>query len=151
MNKNGKPAGYLTFTLHSHLPYVVNHGTWPHGMEWLHEAAAETYLPLLRALKRLEKLNAKKNECKENEDKEMDERDNADDGEIDLENESDDEKENESDEDEKENEDDKEEKSNSKDHFKEMKNAHLKNSGAIVLETSMSKLQRGQSRYGSAR
>ncbi len=50
-----KTAGFLTFTLHSHLPYVVNHGTWPHGMEWLHEAAAETYLPLLRVLGRLEK------------------------------------------------------------------------------------------------
>ena len=48
------PAGFLTFTLHAHLPYVVNHGTWPHGMEWLHEAAAETYLPLLRVLKNLE-------------------------------------------------------------------------------------------------
>ncbi len=50
-----KPSGFLTFTLHAHLPYVVNHGTWPHGMEWLHEAAAETYLPLLRVLGRLEK------------------------------------------------------------------------------------------------
>ncbi len=50
-----KPNGFLTFTLHAHLPYVVNHGTWPHGMEWLHEAAAETYLPLLRVLGRLEK------------------------------------------------------------------------------------------------
>lgn len=50
-----KPKGFLTFTLHAHLPYVVNHGTWPHGMEWLHEAAAETYLPLLRVLGRLEK------------------------------------------------------------------------------------------------
>ena len=49
------PAGFLTFTLHAHLPYVVNHGTWPHGMEWLHEAAAETYLPLLRVLARLER------------------------------------------------------------------------------------------------
>jgi 1,4-alpha-glucan branching enzyme len=49
------PAGFLTFTLHAHLPYVVNHGTWPHGMEWLHEAAAETYLPLLRVLKNLER------------------------------------------------------------------------------------------------
>ena len=47
------PTGYLTFTLHAHLPYVVNHGTWPHGIEWLHEAAAETYLPLLRVLDRL--------------------------------------------------------------------------------------------------
>ncbi len=49
------PKGFLTFTLHAHLPYVVNHGTWPHGMEWLHEAAAETYLPLLRMLSNLER------------------------------------------------------------------------------------------------
>ena len=49
------PAGFLTFTLHAHLPYVVNHGTWPHGMEWLHEAAAETYLPLLRMFRNLER------------------------------------------------------------------------------------------------
>lgn len=34
---------------------MVNHGSWPHGIEWLHEAAAETYLPLLRALDRLER------------------------------------------------------------------------------------------------
>lgn len=47
------PGGYLTFTLHSHLPYVVNHGTWPHGMDWLHEATAETYLPLLRVFDEL--------------------------------------------------------------------------------------------------
>lgn len=50
-----KPVGFLSFTLHAHLPYVVNHGTWPHGMEWLLEAAAETYLPLLRVFSRLEK------------------------------------------------------------------------------------------------
>ena len=50
-----KPAGFLSFTLHAHLPYVVNHGTWPHGIEWLHEAAAETYLPLLRVLGNLER------------------------------------------------------------------------------------------------
>ncbi len=50
-----RPVGFLTFTLHAHLPYVVNHGTWPHGTEWLHEAAAETYLPLLRVLDRLDK------------------------------------------------------------------------------------------------
>lgn len=48
-------AGFLSFTLHSHLPYVVNHGTWPHGLEWLLEAAAETYLPLLRVLRSLER------------------------------------------------------------------------------------------------
>lgn len=53
--KNGRPQGYITFTLHAHLPYVVHHGTWPHGLEWLLEAAAETYLPLLRVLKNLER------------------------------------------------------------------------------------------------
>jgi 1,4-alpha-glucan branching enzyme len=52
---NRPPAGFLTFTLHAHLPYVINHGTWPHGMEWLLEAAAETYLPLLRVLGNLER------------------------------------------------------------------------------------------------
>lgn len=39
--------------LHCHLPYVLNHGRWPHGCEWLYEAAAETYLPLIRLLDEL--------------------------------------------------------------------------------------------------
>src|SRR5450432_525145 len=52
--QNGQPLGYLTFALHAHLPYVVHHGTWPHGLEWLHEAAAETYLPLLRVVRPLD-------------------------------------------------------------------------------------------------
>ncbi|MGI4981564.1 MAG: 1,4-alpha-glucan branching protein domain-containing protein [Janthinobacterium lividum] len=39
--------------LHAHQPYVVHHGTWPHGLEWLLEAAAETYLPLLDLAQRL--------------------------------------------------------------------------------------------------
>ena len=51
---HGQPSAYLSFTLHAHLPYVIHHGTWPHGLEWLHEAAAETYLPLLAVLRRLE-------------------------------------------------------------------------------------------------
>ena len=54
MKKKAGKSGYITFTLHSHLPYVVHHGTWPHGLDWLHEAAAETYLPLLRVLGELE-------------------------------------------------------------------------------------------------
>jgi len=44
---NEKIRGMFTFVLHSHLPYVIEHGKWPHGMDWLNEAAAETYLPLL--------------------------------------------------------------------------------------------------------
>lgn len=39
-------AGAFTFVLHSHLPYARQSGMWPHGEEWLHEAIAETYLPL---------------------------------------------------------------------------------------------------------
>ncbi len=45
-----EPMGYFTFVLHAHLPYVVGHGRWPHGMDWLNEAAAETYIPLLNIL-----------------------------------------------------------------------------------------------------
>ena len=42
------------FTLHSHLPYMLNHGRWPHGSDWLCEAALDTYLPLLEILQGLE-------------------------------------------------------------------------------------------------
>ncbi len=45
--------GSFTFVLHSHLPYVMAHGKWPHGMDWLNEAAAETYIPILNLLNRL--------------------------------------------------------------------------------------------------
>jgi 1,4-alpha-glucan branching enzyme len=46
-------TGYFTFVLHSHLPYVLGHGKWPHGTDWLNEAAAETYIPLLMACDRI--------------------------------------------------------------------------------------------------
>jgi len=42
-----QPLGYFSFVLHSHLPYIRRAGRWPHGEEMLHEALAETYLPLL--------------------------------------------------------------------------------------------------------
>jgi len=45
--------GRFTFILHSHLPYVLQHGKWPHGMDWLNEAASETYIPILNALNEL--------------------------------------------------------------------------------------------------
>src|SRR4051812_15774686 len=44
----------FVFTLHSHLPWVLNHGRWPHGSDWLTEAAIDTYLPLLDVLQGLE-------------------------------------------------------------------------------------------------
>ncbi|MGH7517354.1 MAG: 1,4-alpha-glucan branching protein domain-containing protein [Gemmatimonadales bacterium] len=45
----------FVFMLHSHLPYVLNHGRWPHGSDWISEAAIDTYLPLLEVLRGLEK------------------------------------------------------------------------------------------------
>ncbi len=45
----------FVLTLHSHLPYVLNHGRWPHGSDWLCEAALDTYLPLLEQLRALER------------------------------------------------------------------------------------------------
>ena len=42
--------GSFCLVLHGHLPYVLRHGTWPHGEDWLYEAAAETYLPILAML-----------------------------------------------------------------------------------------------------
>ncbi|HEX5632982.1 MAG TPA: hypothetical protein VFX50_07125, partial [Gemmatimonadales bacterium] len=44
----------FVLALHSHLPWVLNHGRWPHGSDWLTEAAIDTYLPLLESLNALE-------------------------------------------------------------------------------------------------
>jgi 1,4-alpha-glucan branching enzyme len=43
----------FVLALHSHLPYVLHHGRWPHGSDWLCEAAVDTYLPLLEQLQHL--------------------------------------------------------------------------------------------------
>jgi 1,4-alpha-glucan branching enzyme len=42
-------AGQADFVLvlHTHLPFVLGHGRWPHGSDWLTEAALSSYLPLL--------------------------------------------------------------------------------------------------------
>src|SRR5689334_7603133 len=43
-------TGAFTFVLHSHLPFYRQAGNWPHGEEVLHEAMAETYVPLVALL-----------------------------------------------------------------------------------------------------
>jgi 1,4-alpha-glucan branching enzyme len=43
--------GRLAIVLHSHLPYVEGFGTWPFGEEWLWEAIATSYLPVLDVLR----------------------------------------------------------------------------------------------------
>ena len=47
-----RPTDFI-FTLHSHLPYVLHHGRWPHGSDWICEAALDTYLPMLEVLRNL--------------------------------------------------------------------------------------------------
>jgi 1,4-alpha-glucan branching enzyme len=42
--------GALAIVLHTHMPYVEGFGTWPSGEEWLWEAIAGCYLPLLELL-----------------------------------------------------------------------------------------------------
>ncbi len=42
----------FVLALHSHLPWVLHHGRWPHGSDWLCEAAVDSYLPLLECLDR---------------------------------------------------------------------------------------------------
>jgi 1,4-alpha-glucan branching enzyme len=44
------PQGELAIVLHTHMPYVEGFGTWPFGEEWLWEAIATCYLPLLELL-----------------------------------------------------------------------------------------------------
>lgn len=56
---NSKSKGKFTFVLHSHLPYVLSHGRWPHGMVWLSEAASETYVPLWRVFRKLQQQGQK--------------------------------------------------------------------------------------------
>jgi 1,4-alpha-glucan branching enzyme len=45
-----RDSGALAIVLHTHMPYVEGFGTWPFGEEWLWEAMAGCYLPLLDLL-----------------------------------------------------------------------------------------------------
>lgn len=46
----GRDRGALAIVLHTHMPYVEGFGTWPFGEEWLWEAMAGCYLPLVELL-----------------------------------------------------------------------------------------------------
>ncbi|MBK6405152.1 MAG: hypothetical protein IPF66_08965 [Holophagales bacterium] len=50
----GAPPVSFVLVLHGHIPAVLGHGVWPHGADWLHEAAAETYLPFVAAARALD-------------------------------------------------------------------------------------------------
>jgi 1,4-alpha-glucan branching enzyme len=47
---SARGEGALAIVLHTHMPYVEGFGTWPFGEEWLWEAMAGSYLPLLDLL-----------------------------------------------------------------------------------------------------
>ncbi|GAA5062735.1 glycoside hydrolase family 57 protein [Nocardia callitridis] len=49
----GSVPGQFTLVLHSHLPWLANHGRWPVGEEWLYQSWASSYIPLVRVLKTL--------------------------------------------------------------------------------------------------
>jgi 1,4-alpha-glucan branching enzyme len=46
-------AGDLAIVLHSHMPYVEGFGTYPFGEEWLFDAVARSYLPVLEVAEKL--------------------------------------------------------------------------------------------------
>jgi 1,4-alpha-glucan branching enzyme len=45
-----EPEGSFCLVLHSHLPWLPHHGTWPVGEEWLYQAWAHSYLPVISML-----------------------------------------------------------------------------------------------------
>ena len=45
--------GDLAIVLHSHMPYVEGFGTYPFGEEWLFDAVARSYLPVLEGARDL--------------------------------------------------------------------------------------------------
>ncbi len=46
-------SGNFVLILHTHLPWVLHHGHSPHGVDWLNEAVAECYIPLLNVFNKL--------------------------------------------------------------------------------------------------
>jgi 1,4-alpha-glucan branching enzyme len=48
-----RDRGELAILLHTHMPYVEGFGTWPFGEEWLFEAMATAYLPLVELCEQL--------------------------------------------------------------------------------------------------
>jgi 1,4-alpha-glucan branching enzyme len=44
--------GTFCLVVHSHLPWLAHHGSWPVGEEWLYQAWAHSYLPMVDLLER---------------------------------------------------------------------------------------------------
>lgn len=48
-----QPIGTFCLVLHTHLPWLAQHGTWPVGEEWLSQAWSTSYLPVIDLLETL--------------------------------------------------------------------------------------------------
>lgn len=48
-----EPIGSFALVLHSHLPWLAHHGSWPVGEEWLYQSWSSSYLPVFDVLNRL--------------------------------------------------------------------------------------------------
>jgi 1,4-alpha-glucan branching enzyme len=48
---NNDSVGRLAIVLHTHSPWLLDHGSWPVGEEWLRQAWAHCYLPLFAMLR----------------------------------------------------------------------------------------------------
>jgi 1,4-alpha-glucan branching enzyme len=46
-------VGSCAIVLHTHLPWLAHHGSWPVGEEWLYQAWSGAYLPVAGVLERL--------------------------------------------------------------------------------------------------
>ncbi|MBF6275649.1 MULTISPECIES: glycoside hydrolase family 57 protein [Nocardia] len=53
MSDSRSVPGRFSLVLHSHLPWLVHHGRWPVGEEWLYQSWAASYLPVARVLRTL--------------------------------------------------------------------------------------------------
>ncbi|MFJ8961445.1 1,4-alpha-glucan branching protein domain-containing protein [Lentzea sp. NPDC102401] len=51
-NTSKASEGTFCLVLHSHLPWLAHHGAWPVGEEWLYQAWAHSYLPIVDMLRR---------------------------------------------------------------------------------------------------
>ena len=51
--RDDEHVGAFCLVLHTHLPWLLHHGSWPVGEEWLYQAWAQSYLPVVRLLRAL--------------------------------------------------------------------------------------------------
>jgi len=52
-SRSTQPIGTFSLVLHTHLPWVAHHGSWPVGEEWLHQAFTGSWRRVIRVLESL--------------------------------------------------------------------------------------------------